>query len=227
MKNNDWLDLNDSEENEGKSFNKEKIEASFGKKIYDSKKGKILLDLQKTYKGDERFRLGKNFNNDIEFDKLPNLIKLANKELEYDLEEPKKEKNKDTEIDNEKNSQLSILRGLFPKEKITNDRKKTNKNLIIPRFDPTQPNTKSLIVNETVTKKSKDSKKEKKTFIKAGIDKKKKNILKAESILQNKVIKKAKNNDKKQKIIKKIDYQAWKTLTQSGENEQSFKLFTK
>lgn len=228
----DWFGLNENDDN----FH---VDIRFENKIYDSKKGKLLLELQKTFKGDERFKLGKKFKNDVEFEKLPNSVKLANKDLEFELEENEDEKfqsqkNKKNSIEIEKDSQINILKALFPKERIKNDQKtknNTSKNLIIPRFDPTKPQTNELIVKET-PKIAEKIKKGKKIGIDSGVDKKKKNLLKADSILK-KTIHKNEKKSEKAKVVKNINYEAWKTLTQkthekedNSVNFEPFKLFS-
>ena len=236
-KKNDWLELDDNENDEKSTglFSKD-VENKFHKNIYDSKKGKILLDLQKTFKGDDRFHLNKSFKNDVEFDKLPNNIKLANRELEFDLNETeksekKKKKKEEINLEDEKNSQMNILKSLFPREKINNDKKKTHvktfDELIVPRFDPTKAQCKNLIIDEK--KKPKKKKEGNKLKIESGIDRKKKNLLKAQAILKEKLGDNDKTVQPARKKIKKIDYQAWKNLMQESKSEtnQPVTLFSK
>jgi len=228
----DWLELGDNDDPSEAFFQKD-LDKKFQKNIYDSKKGKILLDLQKSFKGDDRFHLNKSFKNDIEFDKLPNMVKLANRELQYDLNdsEKKEKKHNETDLDREKNGQLSILKNMFPKEKINSEAKKIfTKNLdslIVPRFDPTKAQCKNLIIDDKITKNKKKGG-ENKFKMASGIDKKKKNILKAQAILKE-TISKPNTVDRPKKKIKKIDYQAWKKLIQEPkfENDKVGTLFSK
>lgn len=232
----DWLGLG-LNENDDISHNNSH-DTRFENKIYDSKKGKLLLELQKTFKGDDRFKLGKKFKNDVEFEKLPNSVKQANKDLEFDLEDEKQEvpKHKKNSLEIEKDSQFNILKALFPQERIRNDQKSKNitgKNLILPRFDPSKPHTNELIIKET-PKIAARKKKENKIRIDSGVDKKKKNLLKADSILKKTIHKTEKIPEKAKKLIKHINYEAWKTLTQKTQTEEDnsaeplkFKLFSK
>lgn len=224
----DFLGLDD----ETDVFEKKALDKKFKKNIYDSKKGKILLDLQKTFKGDDRFHLDKSFKNDIEFEKLPNAIKQANLELQYDIEEKEKvnKKIKETDIKHEKNGQFSILKQMFPRERIKNEDKSEQtekKSLIVQRFDPKQLNSKKFIINEKNEKASTKNKKKNVISLVSGIDKKKKNFIKAEAILKAKIHKKTDIKDVPTKKIKKIDYKAWKELIQDNNNDQNTKLFSK
>lgn len=43
----------------------------FNNQIFEGNKGKVMLELSKTYKGDSRFKLDQRFQDDIDVDKLP------------------------------------------------------------------------------------------------------------------------------------------------------------
>jgi hypothetical protein len=66
-------------------FNKDanlKVEdMTFGKNKVKGSKGQLLVELQKSYKGDSRFRLSGKFEEDIDVNKLPRRFK----ELQSDL----------------------------------------------------------------------------------------------------------------------------------------------
>ena len=51
---------------------KQNPELKLKKSQFEGKKGRLLLELQKSYKGDERFKLTEKFKDDIEVDKLKN-----------------------------------------------------------------------------------------------------------------------------------------------------------
>ena len=229
----DWLELGEEFNEKSEGFRKS-IDKRFKKNIYDSKKGKILLDLQRTFKGDDRFHLDKKFENDVDFEKLPNSVKLANMELQYDLEDvetepkPKKKHHDIDDVEQEKDGQLKILKQMFPKERIKKETKKTTtfQNLIVARFDPKQVQCKKLIITENnTTNKGKDKKNKRKLGLESGIDKKKKNLMKAEAILKRKIQKPDGMKDTPTKKIKKIDYQAWKKLIQN--DNEPMTLFSK
>ncbi|EAR97632.1 hypothetical protein TTHERM_01087850 (macronuclear) [Tetrahymena thermophila SB210] len=52
--------------------------------IFDTKKGQVLFELQKSYKGDERFRLDKRFAEDIDAEKLPNTLKQLTTGIDFE-----------------------------------------------------------------------------------------------------------------------------------------------
>lgn len=55
---------------------------TFNNDLYDSKQGKLVLELTKTYKGDSRFKLDERFKDDIDVDKLPQKFKeITDKEI--------------------------------------------------------------------------------------------------------------------------------------------------
>ena len=45
--------------------------SDFNNNIFEGNKGRVLLELSKTYKGDDRFKLNQKFREDLEVDKLP------------------------------------------------------------------------------------------------------------------------------------------------------------
>lgn len=44
---------------------------NFSKTVFEGDKGRVLLQLSKSYKGDNRFKLDSRFKDDIEPSKLP------------------------------------------------------------------------------------------------------------------------------------------------------------
>lgn len=50
--------------------------------LFDGNKGRLLLEIAKTFKGDQRFKLDKRFKDDVEVDKLPEKFKkIVEKEV--------------------------------------------------------------------------------------------------------------------------------------------------
>lgn len=67
----------------------EKGEIKLRKAQFEGKKGRLLLELQKSYKGDERFKLTEKFKDDIEVDKLKNSFRqIVDKDILEMKEEP-------------------------------------------------------------------------------------------------------------------------------------------
>ena len=48
-----------------------KFAANFDKDKTSGSKGQLMVELQKSYKGDDRFKLDRRFEDDLEADKLP------------------------------------------------------------------------------------------------------------------------------------------------------------
>lgn len=80
----DWM--NDSNEEESQSEENEDYQDLFERKEYEGKKGHLLLQLQKSYKGDDRFQLTKDFTVDKKMKKaLPQSMLGAMSKRELDL----------------------------------------------------------------------------------------------------------------------------------------------
>ena len=63
----------------------------FENKVLDGEKGKLMLEISKTFKGDSRFQLDEKFQKDVDIDKMPEKFK---QKLENDLLQRVKEKTK-------------------------------------------------------------------------------------------------------------------------------------
>jgi hypothetical protein len=92
---------------------------NFEKKIFEgSNQGKLLFELQKSYKGDDRFLLDKRFAKDLDISKLPNTIKQSNQayisQSSFILPSDSKAQ---SSINDEKLNQKKILRDLFPEDR--------------------------------------------------------------------------------------------------------------
>ena len=273
---------------------KNKNSESFSNKIFDSKEGHLLLELQKTYKGDSRFKLDKRFKGDVEFEKLPNNVKLVTKDIikegdqaqdrEYekirDLDkEERRRKRREAkalaaetneegglaveDLGAEREKQKNILQELLPDEKILSKpapkQKSFSNNYIVPRFDPTQLKACKTLIIQKEAKAPKEKLLKKGLIapkIESGIDKARKNLLKANFLLgkmKEKTeerlgkLKKDGENDEnddgavnpsdysdsenpevpKIKKIRKIDYKKWKTIINNNPGDiKSFSLFS-
>ena len=78
----DWMGGDDSSENEGQVDKKEPSDVedysrAFDKSQYEGKKGHLLLQLQKSFKGDERFQLTTSADFNISFKDM----KMTRKQL--------------------------------------------------------------------------------------------------------------------------------------------------
>ena len=140
--NDDDNSINDEEEHKKMS---EHFDKALNKKHFAGKKGKMLLELQSTYMTDPRFVLDKKFGNDVQFKKLPNVLKnelrqqMRSNEKEFNYNDTNINNNEQDElIINEKNKNLSILSSVIPaKEYLEHKPKETQtKKLLMKRFDP-------------------------------------------------------------------------------------------
>lgn len=51
------------------------MEKQFANKVLDGEKGKLMLEIAKTFKGDKRFQLDQRFEKDVDVQKLPEKFK--------------------------------------------------------------------------------------------------------------------------------------------------------
>lgn len=63
----------------------------FESKILDGDKGKLMLEINKTFRGDSRFRLDQRFEKDVDIQEMPDKFK---QKLENELLQKVKEKTK-------------------------------------------------------------------------------------------------------------------------------------
>ncbi|CAK88515.1 unnamed protein product (macronuclear) [Paramecium tetraurelia] len=190
-------------------------DVEFKKKI-TGKKGQLLVELQKSYKGDKRFKLDEKFNDDLNVEKLNKKFKDLQQDLieessdeEQDLEKEIDEKELQIKsYQDEVNQQLQILAKLMPDDAafISYQKKPDKKkyNLIVPKFDPN--NIDQRLIKKNEEKKIEQAKKQIKTEIVKGIDKKTIKIEKANKLLQR--------VKEKQEIKLNIDRGAWKNIIQ-------------
>lgn len=145
MDNKDFFNLND---NAGDSED-DNFEIALKKRQFEGNKGEMLLELQKTYKGDQRFKLDNKFMNDIDINKVSNGIKELTDVFDRKSEDKikpivsKKNKKNETitieeELKREKQRNISILSQIISNEEFLSIKPKTtnHQSLIIKRFDP-------------------------------------------------------------------------------------------
>lgn len=254
----DWLgDVNEAETQQ--HFEKTLAKK---KKGFNTKEGKILLELQKSYKGDDRFDLDQRFGDDLEYTKLPNRVKLAAQSYFQDLDDlahfhptttTRGEDNDDEvkpvdEFDTrkEKESQMSILKDLFPGEKLLtkrrhgangrggNDddepvkRKHQQQEAVIQRYDPTLKTATQMIVEKSAfpigNKKYVDARGNGKPLltISKGVDEAKKKMMMADMKLKQAQQKINRDNVPEVQTLKAkkkdIDYDSWKNILQDDDD---------
>lgn len=136
-------------------------EIKFESKILDGDKGKLMLEINKTFKGDSRFKLDERFEKDVDIEKMPDKFK---QKLENDLLQKVKEKTKNI--------------------------KKEQPPLIIRRFEPGTQAAQTIVKKAEGKKqyieslvKAEKKKLKKKKEVNRGIDK----IKKADKLLERSV----------------------------------------
>jgi hypothetical protein len=137
---NDFLGINgEIEDDEG-------FELALQKKQFQGKKGNMLMELQKSYKGDDRFVFDKKFKNDVDTKLVSR--KLKNTTDVFDEQEKKEIFKK--EISEEKNKNMNILSSILTNEEFFtfNNKKPNPKKLIIKRFDPALGLGNDLIIKK-------------------------------------------------------------------------------
>ncbi|KAM3139098.1 hypothetical protein pb186bvf_008696 [Paramecium bursaria] len=180
------------------------------------KKGQVLVELQKSFKGDDRFKLNERFQ-DLDEQKLSKRFKDLQQDL-LEQEEPEKEDVvEELDIKKEIDQQLNLLSELMPEERnfIQYKKKQDKKNydLIIQRFDPTKINKKLIVKKQPI---SKQQEQQKKVQITKGLNKQELNIQRANQKLNR--------APEKFQIKTVINKNAWKDLVNRGQNV-SVRLF--
>ena len=140
----DFFNLDDkNEHSEDDNF-----ELALNKKQFEGNKGNMLLELQKTFKGDERFKIDKKFENDIETKKVSYGLKQLTDAFDgkdgitLNVKKTKTNKNNSLSIEqqlkDEKQRNISILAQVISNEDFLSKRPKNNNpnSLLIKRFDP-------------------------------------------------------------------------------------------
>lgn len=168
----DWLQS--SSDSEGSD-----LDARFDKQEFEGDKGHLRLQLQKTYKGDERFKLDKNFTvetkskhhlpddlfgslskrekDNLFHNKRP--VKQVTNEVDSDAENRKWDM--DLDVAREKSKAFDILAKLVPQSEIYLSSKPSAKTSSsaqkqqfsqIKRFDPTKPNSELLKIKDSTAR---------------------------------------------------------------------------
>ncbi len=211
------------------------FEKALNKKQFHGKKGKMLMELQMSYRNDERFNFDRKFKGDVDKRKISKNLKNISTAFDaetQDQEEDKSAVNKPEDIIGEKNKNLSILSQVISNTEFLTHNKKYSvgnaKNLIIKRFDP------NLKIGKDLEMSKKDlTKKSEKNVIKInrGVDKLRPSTNKHEETNKNshknkKIIQTMFNelNDHLENKKIEIKYDSWKNL--ANENKDvGFGLF--
>lgn len=181
------------------------------------KKTRAMLELEKTYKGDSRFRLDSKFENDIKFDLLPNNIRLAlsakeHKEAQEDQNGSQSEKenpkrNDGSEDESERASrivnQVCFEKQLEPSTDFQKQKKNSGRKYeVVKRYDPLLKNTVEIM--EKPKNYGEKEKAQKATMkIEKGLDLKKIKIQKANKILKKAMEKNGEGSENQRKSTQK------------------------
>lgn len=134
---------------------KSNLDKALKKTQFTGKSGKMLMELQKSYKDEQRFVLDKKFKNDIEVQRIPQKLKevthaFDKKDIEESYAKERVNPNDDINSAQEKNKNLSILSSIIPNSEFLSTSKRVfnPRNLIQKRFDPTLNLGKELLIVE-------------------------------------------------------------------------------
>ena len=174
-------------------------------KLFSGKNGRILFELQKSYKGDSRFKLDERFI-ELDKEKLPERLFLNfDKEEDISVDLEGEGNDIDMDLEKEKYGYYRVMEKVLGIELNRPKKKKATGGIM--RFDPSKLSSEDLIVKAKPIEKPKEPVK-----IKEKPQKKKKIKIKT-----SKKIKKARRLD--------INYSALKETAENKEEIKSFKLF--
>lgn len=134
--------LFDDDDDDNQSNGEDNFNIALEKKQFQGKKGQMLMELQQSYRDDQRFILDKKFKGDIDVKKISKNVKsmttLFDKTKETFTSNP--EIITQEEISSEKNKNLSILSQVISNTEFLTHNKKYSghnpKNILIKRYDP-------------------------------------------------------------------------------------------
>lgn len=144
------------------------FERALKKKQFEGKKGHLLMELQTSYKNDQRFLLDKKFKDDVDSRKVSGTVKQMTHVFDKDrranfyshIKVSNKIEVKDQEIVDEKNKNMSILSQVISNSEFlgtVQPKKYSNpKNFLIKRFDPRLNMGKDLVIKEDKNQSAKE-----------------------------------------------------------------------
>jgi hypothetical protein len=226
------------------------FEKALKKKAFDGQKGHLLMELQTSYKNDGRFMMDNKFKDDLDTRKVSKNVKQMsnafdeyNKNKSYIYSSHKGVHEKNVEIVNEKNKNMSILSQIIPNNEFlgtVQPKKYSNpKNFLIKRFDPKLKIGQDLVIQKKNSQEVKKEKESDKNIIKL---KKGMSNTSEENLLPADKITLLKKRDKEKEIQKtmnelhnqlepkvEIKFDNWKSIV-SGKDSQvdgnlAFSLF--
>jgi hypothetical protein len=141
----------------------ERINKATHKNQFSGKKGQMLHELQKSYKNDTRFGIGKVFKGDIDIKKVPESLRLVSNAFDSSDKNfhSKKQENNHIKEENstyieEKNKNLQVLSTVLSNKDFLSTPKRIYndpRNFIIKRYDPVLKIGQSLLKNKVEEKK--------------------------------------------------------------------------
>ena len=181
-------------------------------KIFAGKNGKLLFELQKTFKGDSRFVLTNEFIDDVDPELLPENVKMnfeRTEDLIVDTFVPMDELEKQIRL--EELNYKRILDSLFEeKDKQEKNRDKKVKFSPVQRFDPSSARSVNLVIK---TETMAEAKKKIEKLEMAKKRKFKKSELVLNSAKQNQNVKKTKKEIKQEKKEQKEEIEKLNLLS--------------
>jgi hypothetical protein len=220
------------------------FERALKKKQFEGKKGHLLMELQTSYKNDQRFLLDKKFKDDVDTRKVSGTVKQMTHAFDKDkranfyshIKVSNKIEVKDQEIVDEKNKNMSILSQVISNSEFlgtVQPKKYSNpKNFLIKRFDPRLNMGKDLVIKEDKSVLAKENSHNTIKLQKGMKSLNEDNMLPADMISTLKKKEKEKNiekamNDLHNQLEPKVEikFDSWKSIVNKQE-EKSNMVFT-